>query len=459
MSRLMCMKPAVMLIVVLAVVGAVSPQVAQAAAAGDGARDVLVLHDGRELEGRVLEETSSGVRFEIIRGSIRSTMTFSHDQVREILRDELVEKAGDPRADRDTPPAQDPGGGDDPSGDEQYEHSSDDPNVPGIYVIPMEGQMGTDIHPSVYLELKDDILEQDPDLIVIKMNCSDRDDLLIPLNEATEEGLFMHSEYRELVNFFKDDLRHIPQVMWIQDSYGFSSLVAMAWEDIYMSPRARLAGLSQMSQLAEGWSDPDVRAKMLAAWLGIGRSFLEYGNHPYELAEALMRPEKILAASFEGREVNWDLDGEGDILVNNSTERALVFDAKLAEDLLVSKGTVEDLDDLLFLEGFREYRILETDVPRVVERYWERWRSRFEQTEELIRDYQQYLDWAQGDDEIRYLGRARSALNQIIGAMEQYEAIEIRWRTDYGMTQLHLEVMAEQLAEQIRAARRGGRRR
>lgn len=450
MFRTMTFKPAVVLLALLATLLAMPQHTALGQ--DETSRDVLIMNDGRELYGRIVDETSSSVEFEIIRGSIRSTMTFSKSEIREILRDQPVE---DKSADRE----QSEGGEeDDGQRDEdvssRYTHSGDDPSLPSIYVVPMEGQMGTDIHPSVYRKLKNDILEKDPDLIVIRMDCADRDDLLIPLNEATEQGLFMHSEYRDLVNFFKDDLRHIPQVMWVEDSYGFSSLIAMAWEDIYMSPRARLAGLARMSDMAGGWSDADVRAKMLAAWLGIGRSFLEYGGHPYELAEALMRRKEILAASFRGREVEWSLEGRGEILVDNSRERALVFDAKLAEDLLLSKGTIEDLDDLLFLEGYREYRVLDTEVPNILERYWERWRSRFEQTEELIRDYQQYLNWAQGDERVRYLGRARNALNKIIGAMEQYEAIEIRWRTDYGMTKLQLEIMAERLGEQIRAARR-----
>ncbi|MCP4797840.1 MAG: hypothetical protein GY885_16940, partial [Phycisphaeraceae bacterium] len=38
--------------------------------------------------------------------------------------------------------------------------------VPVVYVVPMSGQMGTDIHPSIYDEVVKDVMEVQPDVIV-----------------------------------------------------------------------------------------------------------------------------------------------------------------------------------------------------------------------------------------------------------------------------------------------------
>lgn len=411
--------------------------------------DIIVMLDGRELRGTIVEESETHVRFEMQSGSIRSVVPLAKTDIASITRDVAVEN---PDREEDARPRRD--ASQDSTRTGRLTRTSDDPSVPGVYVIPMKGQMGTDIHPSVYKQLKDDILERNPEIIVLELHCSDIDDMLIPLNESTEQGQFLEDEYRELINFFKDELGHIRQVMWVGDSFGFSSLVVLAWEDMYMKPRARLAGLARVAALAGGWSDPDVKAKMLAAWLGIGRSFLEYGGYSFELAEAMMRPEKVLSGTFEGRDIQWRLDTSGEYVVDPSDERSVVFNARTAENLLVSDGTAENLDDLMFLLGYREYRVLETAVPRVVEGYVETWRRRLDDSFTAFDDYQKYMGWATGEDTIKYLGRARSELNKIISLMNQYEAIETRWRIERGVQKLQLEIQSEILAEQIAQARR-----
>ena len=433
------------------------------AVVGDDAttEDVLYMSDGRELRGHILSETDNAVIFEVIdrRLNLRSTRAFPREEIAYIERGVAIQIAAAPdrtRAPKRTATSETDGRG----GDTRFGRVlSDRQNLdaPGVYIIPMKGQLGTDIHPSVYKKVADDVRALKPDLIVIIMDCKDADDLMIPLNDATEQGLFMHHEYREIVNLFRDELREFPQVMWVEDSVGFSSLVAMAWDNVYMTPEARLGGLQRVSKLAGGWSDPDVAAKMMAAWTGIGRSFLEYGGYAKELAEAMMRPEYALSASFKGREVVWSLNDAGEFLVDGDDEETLGFRAKAAEDLLVSEGTAENLDDLAFLIGYREYRVLDGKGETIVEDYVQDWRQTFAHTEELMQDYGQHRGWASGDETLRWLGRCKRDLENIIRAMERYDAVEIRWRTDHNVTKAQLVIEVEKLREIITGLKgRGG---
>ena len=47
--------------------------------------------------------------------------------------------------------------------------------VPVVYVVPMSGQMGTDIHPSIYDEVVKDVMEVQPDVIVYQLKSADID--------------------------------------------------------------------------------------------------------------------------------------------------------------------------------------------------------------------------------------------------------------------------------------------
>ena len=339
-------------------------------------------------------------------------------------------------------------------GRSRYDSDADD--VPTVYVVPMKGQMGTDIQSEIYEKVVQDILLHDPDVIVFILDSSEYPDLMIPQVEDPREsrGILAIEDYRTLVSMLKSELADYRQVLWIKDSVGFSSMLALAWSELYMSPDARFSGLRSVIDRsgADGWSDDDIRAKMSAAWSAFVKSFLEYGDQSMELADAMLWPEKLLSASYRGREVVWSLNDLGEFVIDNDDEKTLTLRAKAAEDLLISDGTVESLDDLTFLLGYREYRELDGAVS-IVEDYVKKWRATYDKTEELWADYHQHRGWASGRDSRKYLSRAKRDLEQIIRAMARYKAVETRWQTDQGVTKLSLEIEVEKLREELRALR------
>ncbi|MHC4317707.1 MAG: Clp protease/crotonase-like domain-containing protein [Planctomycetota bacterium] len=447
---------------VAAVLVAVTVPVVVLAGPDEGqTEDILYMADGRELHGQILREDTREVVFQLVDKALglKTSMTFPLSAIARIDRD--VPVAAEPVTDvhRARGPASRPADEEPTERFGRARPTNDNLDLPTLYVVPMRGQMGTDIHKSIYEEVVEDIKQLEPDVVIFELDSKDFPDLMIPQVEDPRDsrGFLMFEEYRELVNMFQDELADTRQVMWVKDSVGFSSLIALSWGELYMTPEARLAGLRSVIDTtgADKWSDPDVRAKMSAAIGAFVKAHLEYGGYDMELADAMLWPETLLSATFKGREVVWWPNLEGEIILDDDEESTGWFRSKVAEDLLVSDGTVENIDDLAFLLGYREYREVGEHGQGLVEDYVERWKKVFEQSREWYLDYEQHQGWAGGDETLQWLGRAKRDLEQIIKAMERYRAVEIRWQRDFGVTKFALEIQVEQMKEQIRALKQG----
>lgn len=431
--------------------------------------DILHMIDGRELHGRILDERPDAVVFKlVIRGSgIETTVTYTRSEIAEIERDVLLKDAPATATARGF--AARSGATSRPRKDDEHvatfgarRFGAEAEGLPSFYVLPMKGQMGTDVTIDVYEKMLDDIRRHDPDILVIKMECRDNENALYSMIERAEEGLTdleAFDKFRDLVNLFQDDLSDFRQVVWIQDSVGVSSVVALAWDELYMTPDARLGGLEVLPERMnfEKWSDDDVRGKMTAAFMSWVKGFLEHGGYSLVLADAMVRPEYSLSGTWKGRTVAWSLDTTGEYVVDNDDESTAQFEAKTAEDLCISDGTAETLDDLALLLGIREYRVLDGDAERIFEKHTESWRRALENCGTWYQDYQQYLGWATGEDELRYLGQAMGRMQKILNAMERYSAVELRIREQVGFSKFALIVEIEKMKERMRAVRQSQR--
>lgn len=432
-----------------------------AAAAAD-TEDVVYLSDGRVLHGRVISQSSSELVFEWVdkRGTSVSKikLTLDMEKVLRVERDVAMTPAkpaasANPAAPGATVAATDALA----SGDS----AASTAHVAKIYKVVMSGQMGTDVYSDPYREIVEDIKQIKPDVIVIEMDCKDSEDRLYSTITKEERGLAgKFDDFRTLVNLFHDDLAGFRQVVWIKDSVGMSTTVALSWPELYMKSSARLGGLVAARDQTgfDKWQDEDVRGKMTAAFMSWMKSFLEYGGYPLVLADAMVRPEFDLSASFKGRAVKWDLSTDGDFVVDRDKDHTANFSARMAENVLLSDGTVDELADLAFLLGFEEYEVVGAKGEEVVKKYKEDWRRSFKKSEEDLLDFEQFMKYAGGDDAAKWLGKAKGALVDILASMNRYGAVELRMRTDHGVAKLDVQVRIEQINEQLRQLknRRGG---
>ncbi len=449
------------------VIALVAPLSVQAQVDDEGqTEDIVYMADGRVLHGQILSETPTQVIFQYIdrKLNLQSKLTLARSDIESIDRGVPIEDPIEPEVRKSTVRKSNTSKPDGWSGYGRLRSDSDAENVPSFYMVPMKGQMGTDITASIYKELVADIREVNPDVIIIQMESADYADTFATAIGEAEPGEISRPEfddYKEIVNIFHDDLGDYRQVVWVQDAVGIASTMALSWEELYMTPDARLGGMRMVIELtgADKWSDDDIRAKMMAAWMGSAKSLLEYGGYAYELADAMMWAPHKLSASFRGREVVWSLQEDGEFVVDNDDEETAEFTAVAAENLLISDGTAETLDDLALLLGFREYRVVDAYPKEVVSGYREDWRTAFSNTVAWWKDYQQYMGWVGGEDALAYLSKAKRSIERIIRAMDMYPPVELRWKEERGTTKFQLEMLVEQLKQRIRDMRqRGGDR-
>ena len=332
---------------------------------------------------------------------------------------------------------------------------ADPTKIPTVYVVPLRGQLGTDIHSSIYGEIVKDVKAKKPDLILFTLESADidRNDYLQNDNQE-EASLSNFEDARILMRYLKEDLKDFPQAMWVKDSVGFGSIIAMGWPDMFMAPDARLWGLGRVMMLARH-PDYEVTRKFLAAVTGIAGGFLEYGGYDSKvLGEAMMRPERRLSVSWEGRELKWRADDKGQYVIDNDEKAVANFNAKTAEDFLISDGTAEDIDEVMFLLGYREWNDSlvkeKKGGTRIIDDYIKKWRAAFDNCETWLKDARREQEWASGDDALAHLGKAKKAYENILDAFETYPAVETRWGRR-GVRKADIELQIKTLKERITA--------
>lgn len=333
-------------------------------------------------------------------------------------------------------------------------------DIPVVYVVPLKGQMGTDIHEDVAEMIIEDALEVKPDVIVYQIESADFDrNYHLPRADAKEFGMLEMEAYRTIVRGFQNQLAESKQVVWVVDSVGFASLLALSWPDMYISPEGRLWGLNKVFDVSQGWNDADVREKMEEAWEGIGRGFLEMGGHgefSRELGGAMMDPEKMLSARFKGRDVEWLASPDGMWLIDDNDEGVANFDAQSAEDTLLSDGIVESLDDLMFLLGYREYEKSQNGID-IAERYHEQWRRSYKKCLENLQDIESGRGG--GTDALKQALNQKRLWEEILRNERRFGAVERRLTREYGLSKERIELIIDGINDQIRQikdGRRGG---
>lgn len=315
--------------------------------------------------------------------------------------------------------------------------------TPNVYVVPLKGQMGTDINMQLMKMYVEDIKKVKPDIIVLELFSADvNQNFYLKDDDQGEFGLGILEEYRDMVKMFREDLRDIPQIMWVEDSVGFGSLLALAWSDMYIRSDGRLMGLARVSAMAQGWDDPDVASKMMRARVGIGNGFLQQGGYPLELGEAMMTPDETLSIKFDGRKVVWLPNTTGTWIVDSSKDNVANFSATLAEESGLADGVADDLDDLMFLLGYREYKKLENGE-KIGGTYVEDWRKAFERCKDWLRDA------SEADGDAAGLGKQKSLLEKVVAAMKQYPAIEYRMRMEGLPGRVQLELQIDNIRKEI----------
>ena len=130
---------------------------------------------------------------------------------------------------------------------------------PVVYVIPLSGQMGTDIHPSIYEEvIEDERGEAGLHHLQARVRRL-RQELPHPNDDRSEAGIM--AEHGGLSRPHDGAPTDFPSTSTPgrscgSDAVGVSSLLAMSWPEIYMSDGARLEGINTVQQFTRAGRTP-----------------------------------------------------------------------------------------------------------------------------------------------------------------------------------------------------------
>lgn len=327
---------------------------------------------------------------------------------------------------------------------------------PKIYVVPFgldgKGQMGTDIHSSIYEKVVKDVKAKKPDLIIISLDSAERGRREYSGAERDslgERGVNNSEDMRKTLALFKQELGDIPQVMWVQDSVGFGTLFALAWPNMYTKADARLWGLGKVSLQAKS-NDHEVERKWLAAAVGIANGFVLSGGHPTVIGSAMMDPERKLSVSFKGREFDWKDDESGTFLIDGDPQRPANFDARSAEDFGLSDGTADSVEDVMFQLGYREWddSLCKNgqDGTKLVGDYIKSWRKTWDESQFALGECERAL---QDGSDSKGLSKAKKSLETILEGIKKYPSVELRWRMNR-QSKENFEAMLKDVKEKIR---------
>ena len=344
--------------------------------------------------------------------------------------------------------------------DTQFDHP------PRVYVVPMEGLMGLDIHPSVYDRILKDFDEKKPDLVVFELKSSnhgEKETWMEAANNQMDEDKVdprrlasVVTEYRDMAANLRERLSGVPTVMFVRDARGVSCVYALAWPYMFMSPDGKIAGLDVITELAGG-NDVDIKAKMLSAWTGIAKGILELGGHPQPLTDALVRPDRVLSADIDGRATRWfpDTDEDRWIVVDSSDKAAARFPAALAEETGLAEGIAQDVDDLLDMLGYPEHELVDSGR-KIFYDTNNQWRKRYDESKKWMRDFQEEMD---GPED---LGKRKAIIEKMLQNFKSSPQFARMWEWTRGLDERQLKLLLEQLNEQIKASQKsrsgGGRR-
>jgi hypothetical protein len=333
-----------------------------------------------------------------------------------------------------------------------------------VLIIPMQGQMHTDINHRVLEPLTDRIKELNPDLILIELDSNDYETKFHALMSLDGNPLWADKlEFNgydadailDTAKVFHVPLKNIPQVIWVNDSAGSSTMLALSWANMYMSDEAYLRSTFLSSDFM-GINAEDTRGKIREFRLHHTKVLAEWAGRDYALLRAFADPDVPLSGSWEGKKVKWEDNLYGDMVIDKGPDYMPNLSSTIAAELAISKGNANSRNDVLLAEGIREYHLVGKDITQEIEDSVTQWRKDFLKAEKMLRDGEQYGGWARGDDTARYLRKQLAEYKRLVKLLEKSQPVAARVGRKYRVSVKVVEQWIDEIEEQLKRLKDGG---
>lgn len=356
------------------------------------ARDIIILKDGRQVEGDIVREIDGNLWVLVYIGDIKKQEFFAATAVKEIRRDAAADVAEQPAIDDD---------------------AGIGSGAPKGMVITMEGMVGVEMAAHKLEELIPMIEEEigEGGILVLKINSGGGFLAEIPLLSDT-------IEYKLKPKF--------EVVGWIESAISAAAMTGITMERLYFMPEGNLGA-------ATGWSGALVamRGRGLAEANYLMEQISARGKREYAIMAAMQgspdeeRPLSCTVDPDTGRVTWYTSEDDGEILVNRGTD-ILTFNSVVAEQVRFSEGIARDVFELAREMGYDEVDWVGEWKEGMVhpiskaERENRRWREFIDQNNSgmvvAANKYGMYLSAAegqQGENRGILVGKARTFLRQV----------------------------------------------
>lgn len=423
-------------------------------------RDSIIFNNGNKVEGIIIEETDASVKFLVIVGTLRSEATYNKADILDIKRNEFAPAAKDEKKDEkkeETKPEM--AAAATPTDDltiVDRDGKAIPPGTTKIYVVEFGGEFGRDISKTPMKLLVDDIARIQPEVLIVRFNhdrfVQDGQEIDF-MHEGSEGQVYQQLETAgELDTLLGNRIRDDPafkvkprQVAWIRTALGGGAFMPFVFPEIYFTSDGYHGGIGGLDFLFKGVGSEVAQRKQQSLRLARAIGLAEKGGHDKRIMRAMTWSAYVLSYQIVGGQVKyledkmpegpeWFLLKDDGIVEESHRDTAadrvrmkgndlLTLDAKTAFDIGFSKGTADNLDELLSKMGItRNYAIVKNKGGQIL-RAWHVDVIKAEgDMRKLIRDYQGVEVKAPGQYEQRTAarGQRKGYLRQMQSIVEKY---------------------------------------
>ncbi len=410
-------------------------------AAGD---DVIVFTNGKKITGKILEETATAVTIKFMSGNIPATVTYQKSELVSVTR-------GTGKA----PEAAKPAAGEAPKSEIKASATTADPNDPGkkkVYVIELTGWFGEDISETPMRNAVKDAKKNNADYLIFVL---DNDWSLrrfgrlddIKDDQGQFDQLFRAEKMAPILN------EEIPRewavqptvVFWVKKAMGGAAFLPLNCKNIYFHSEGKMGGIGGLNRIFGNMGDEVVRQKQFSLRIGHAEGMAIQGGYEYRLIKAMCLDPYVLSYRLEGGKPVYlermpesadeflltdDADEQAghadtiDILARGEGNDCLTLNAKLAQELQVSKGTVDTMDDLIFKLGIaRNSEIVAGNSKRITKGWIDGLEDAKRKLRKLWQEFQdvQVADPGEYPQRTQARNRRKNICEEMQGILKKYE--------------------------------------
>jgi len=414
-----------------------TPAVAQAT----GGSDTIVLKSGKTVTGKILEETATELKVQIVVAGITSTVSYTKAEILSFSRGTgttqptlAVDPANAPKS-INTKPAN-PG-------------TSDKKKV---YTIELTGEFGQDISQTPIRDAVKDAQKNDVDMIIVVIdNDWSQKQGGVKVDIEDDAGAFDQLFRAEpIAKIFIDEIpkewtRQPEVIFWVKKAMGGAAFLPFSCKNIYFHSEGKMGGIGHLSSMFGSTGDLVVREKQFSLRLGHAEGMAIQGGYEPRLILAMARDEYVLSYKIEGgKPVYFNrmpqgpdeflLTDDGDeqsgraddiqALARGEGNDVLTINADLAFKLLVSKGTVDTMDDLVYKLGLsRNSDMVKGKSAQIMKGWRDGLESAKKQLRKLQNDLQEVAVAPPGEypQRTQARGKRRSIAEQMQAIEKKYE--------------------------------------